>query len=179
MICKDCHVNQRSDVTDELQALRNYRKVEVYFGTGRAPTGSRKGMLCVLQDAFAVPVGKRGLLPPRKLSDSMKPTDARTLQQKLRAELLKMSAWMRHTFAFVPRTYVGTCAGMPGFVASKKGERLNEAVKCTDIARKAQGGIAEDERTDALHFCFCSPYVCQHPCRHAGVCCLQERRATQ
>ena len=51
---------------DESQALGNLEEVEVYSGTGRAPTGSVKGMLYALQDEFVVPVGKQDFLPPRK-----------------------------------------------------------------------------------------------------------------
>ena len=50
----------------ETQALRNLQEVIVYFGTGRAPIGSAKGMLYLLKDAMIIPIGKPGFLPPKK-----------------------------------------------------------------------------------------------------------------
>ena len=53
----------------ESQALRNLQEVVVYFGTGRGPSGSVKGMLYLLKDAYVVPIGKQGSVPPRKTEE--------------------------------------------------------------------------------------------------------------
>ena len=47
-------------------ALVNFQEVVLYFGIGRGPIGSSKGMLYLLKDAMIVSVGKPSLLSAPK-----------------------------------------------------------------------------------------------------------------
>ena len=50
----------------ESGALQNFQDVVVYYGTGRGPIGTSKGMLYLLKDAMVTPVGQPSLLSAAK-----------------------------------------------------------------------------------------------------------------
>ena len=53
----------------ESAALQNYQEVVIYYGTGRGPIGSSKGMFYLLKDAMIIPIGKPGLLNSPKAEE--------------------------------------------------------------------------------------------------------------
>ena len=53
----------------ESTALQNFQKVVMYYGTGRGPIGSSKGMLYLLKDAYIILVGSPSLLNTEKLEE--------------------------------------------------------------------------------------------------------------
>ena len=57
-----CAMKHNADST----ALPNFQEVVVYYGTGRGPIGSSKGMLYLLRDALIVPVGSPSVLSTAK-----------------------------------------------------------------------------------------------------------------
>ena len=50
-------------------ALRNFQEVVVYYGAGRGPIGSSKGMIYLLRDALMVPVGPASPLNTAKIEE--------------------------------------------------------------------------------------------------------------
>ena len=46
----------------ESSALQNFQEVVIYYGLGRGPMGTLKGMLYLLKDAFIIPVGQSSSL---------------------------------------------------------------------------------------------------------------------
>ena len=53
----------------ESGALQNFADVVLYYGTGRGPIGTSKGMLYLYKDAFIVPVGRVSLLSAAKTEE--------------------------------------------------------------------------------------------------------------
>ena len=50
----------------ESAAIQNFQEVVLYFGTGRKPIGTSKGMLYLLKDAMIISVGQPNLLSTAK-----------------------------------------------------------------------------------------------------------------
>ena len=48
-------------------ALENYQDVVIYFGSGRGPLGSYKGMLYIMKESMIISIGKPSLMSARKI----------------------------------------------------------------------------------------------------------------
>ena len=60
-----CAMKHNADST----ALQNFQEVVVYYGRGRGPMGSSKGMLYLLRDACIISVNSPSLLNTEKLEE--------------------------------------------------------------------------------------------------------------